>query len=88
MNGFMKNFEKNTAKHLKKNLYYWYLSGKGTHGEKLDALFESLEKIVLPPITDKLKTAISCYIEIRNKIFEAQMIVSLDMREDIRRVLS
>ena len=74
----MRNLEKNTAKDLKKYIYHWYLSGKGTHEENLECLFKNIEKIVLPPMTEKLKTSITTYIENRNKTFERLIIKKLE----------
>jgi len=78
MDMLIRNLERGTARDLKKYLYHWYLSEKGTHEEKIKGLFVSLEKIVLPPMTDKLKTAIVAYIERRNMLFEAKIINKLE----------
>ena len=82
----MKSLEKDTAKYLKKNLYYWYLSEKGTHEEKITGLFVSLENIVLPPMTEKLKASIISYVETKNAVFEAMIINQLLTKALIRRV--
>ena len=87
MKNFMKSLEKDTAKYLKKHLYYWYLSEKGTHEEKITGLFVSLENIVFPPMTEKLKAAIISYVEIKNAVFEATIINQLSTKALVRRAV-